>query len=128
MKIEPLIYVTNLKKSIDFYCKVLPFPLGELFPNNENPTYAPVFYGVYKLMLCLTRESNEKLHPSGLGGSGFQLFVNTENVDKVYNRIEEKCTIVDPIETKKWGDREFTIKDPDGYLISFWTTTKEEKI
>jgi catechol 2,3-dioxygenase-like lactoylglutathione lyase family enzyme len=60
MKLEPLIYVSDLKRSVDFYTETLGFALGELFPNQEKPTYAPVFIGDCKLMLVLVRESNKK--------------------------------------------------------------------
>jgi len=65
MQLEPLIYVSDLHKSIDFYTKILGFRLGELFPNEENPTYVPVFIGDTKLMLCLARDSNNKFYPKG---------------------------------------------------------------
>jgi uncharacterized glyoxalase superfamily protein PhnB len=121
MKLEPLIYVSDLRKSIEFYIDLLGFRLGELFPDKENPTYAPVIAGENKLMLCLARESNEKFYPKGLGGSGTQLFIRVDNVDGVWEKVKDKAEVVDPIETKTWGDREFTVKDPDGYLVSFYT-------
>ena len=121
MKLEPLIYVTDLKKSIDFYVNILEFKLGDLYPNKDEATYAPVFIDDYKLMLCLARKNNKKFHPNGLGGTGVQMFIRVEDVDKKYQEIKNKVTVIDEIETKSWGDREFTLKDPDGYLISFYT-------
>ncbi len=121
MKLEPLIYVSNLQRSIDFYTKILGFRLRDLYPSKDNPSYAPIFIGDYKLMLCLARKSNKKFYSHGLGGSGLQLFIRVNQVDEIYQKIKGKVEIVDEIETKTWGDREFTIKDPDGYLISFYT-------
>jgi uncharacterized glyoxalase superfamily protein PhnB len=126
MKLEPLIYVSELKKSIEFYINILGFKLGALFPNKKNPTYAPIFVGDSKLMLVAAREINKKFYSKGLGGSGVQLFVQVEDVDEKYKEVKGKVDIIDEIETKSWGDREFTIKDPDGYLISFYTPTSME--
>jgi catechol 2,3-dioxygenase-like lactoylglutathione lyase family enzyme len=123
--LEPLIYVSDLQKSIRFYSEVLGFHLGELFPDKDNPTYAPVFIGEYELMLCLTRESNLKFHPRGLGGTGVQLFVQVEDVNKEYANIKGKVELLDEIETKVWGDREFTLKDPDGYLVTFYSPSEQ---
>ncbi len=123
MKLEPLIYVTDLKKSLDFYIGILGFKLGNLYPDAENPSYAPVFIGENKLMLCQARESNLKFYPSGLSGSGAQFFVQVEDVDLYWNKLFDKTNAVDSIETKSWGDREFTVKDPDNYLITFYTST-----
>lgn len=120
MKLEPLIYVSDLRKSVEFYTKILGFRSGEFYPSKNNPSYTPVFIGTYKLMLCLARESNRKFYPKGLGGSGLQLFVQADDVDEIYQKAKGKVQLIDGIETKSWGDREFTIKDPDGYLISFY--------
>lgn len=124
MKLEPLIYVSDLNKSISFYTELLGFKLGELYPNREEATYAPIFIDDYKLMLVLARDSNKKFFPNGLGGSGTQLFIQVEDVGSVWEKTKDEGRVIDPIESKSWGDREFTIKDPDGYLISFYTPTK----
>lgn len=121
MKLEPLIYVSDLFKSANFYNTILGFKLGKYYPSKDNPTYVSVFLRDYKLMLCLVRESNNKFHPQGLGVSGVQFFIKVDNVDEVYQKIKDKVKIIDDIESKNWGDREFTIQDPDGYLISFYT-------
>ena len=126
MKLEPLFYVKNLQKSVNFYRGILEFNLGEYFPDKTNPTYIPVFIDNYKLMLCLARESNQKFYNKGLGGSGTQLFIQTEKVDDIWKKVKDKVEIFDNIETKPWGDREFTIKDPDGYLLTFYSTINQK--
>lgn len=124
MKLEPLIYVSDLKRSIEFYVDLLGFRLGELYPKNKDkPTYASVFAGKNKLMLVAARGSNKKFYPKDLGGSGTQFFVQVKNVDEVWEKVKDKVAVVDPIETKTWDDREFTIKDLDGYLVSFYSPT-----
>lgn len=124
MDASPLIYISDLKKSVKFYTEALGLKFGLFFPSEENATYASVFIGDNKLRLVLAREQNKKLYPKGLGGSGFQLFIQVDDVDMVYQNLKDKVEIVDEIETKSWGDREFTLKDPDGYLISFYTGTE----
>lgn len=126
MRLEPLIHVSNLAQSIEYYTQILGFKLGKLYPNEKNPTYAPIFIGDNKLMLVKAREMNKKFYPDGLGGSGVQFFVKVENIDKIWNKIKDKVTIVDEIKDKPWGDREFTIKDTDGYLISFYTPLQDK--
>ncbi len=123
LKLEPLIYVSDILKSIFFYRDILGFKLGDLFPDRECPTYASIFIEDSKLMLSQARDSNKPLHQDRLGGSGLQLFVKVKNVDKELQRLKGQVNLVQDIETKLWGAREFTISDPDGYLISFYTPT-----
>ncbi len=121
MKLEPLLYVADLSASIEFYIKVLGFNLGELYPSKEQATYAPIFIDAHKLMLVQGGDRVPSFHKHGACGSGVQLFVKSQDVDEVYERLKEKVKVVDDIEDKTWGDREFTIADPDGYFITFYS-------
>lgn len=86
MKLEPLLYVSDLKKSILFYTKILGFKIGALYPNTKNPTYAQIFIGNNKLMRVLSRKENKKYHQKGIVGSGIQFFIQVNNVDKKMER------------------------------------------
>jgi len=122
--IEPLLYVTNLDKAIAFYTEVLGFKLGDLSPNSENPTYTSIFAGDSKMVLALKRAVKKKFIRNGLGGSGAQFFLPVKNVDDSYVKIKRKIkveNIVDDIRNKHRGYREFTISDPDAYLLTFYT-------
>lgn len=121
MKLEPLLYVASLRHSIAFYQKIPGFELGEFYPNEENPTYAPIFVDDHKLMLVQGGDRMPPFHRHGICGSGMQLFIQVPDVDQVYARIEQSVKIVDALSNKSWEDREFTIMDPDGYLLSFYT-------
>ena len=124
-RIEPLIYVSDLRKSIAFYTHILGFKAGKLYPSEDKPTYAPIFIGKQKLMLCRARKSNKKFHLKSLGGSGVQFFIKVKDVDRVFNKLKDKVEITDKIETKIWGDREFTLKDPDGNLFTLYSPEKK---
>ncbi len=49
-----------------------------------------------------------------------ELFVRVPDVCDVYRRVRGEARVIDPLETKAWGDREFTVADPDGTLITFY--------
>ncbi len=121
MKLEPLLYVADLQSSIKFY-KSIGFSLGDLYPNRTQPTYAPVFVEGYKLMLVQGGDRIPSFHRHGVCGSGVQLFLQVAQVDEVYQRLKDRVKVADNIENKSWGDREFTIVDPDGYFITFYTS------
>jgi uncharacterized glyoxalase superfamily protein PhnB len=120
MKLEPLLYVTDLRASVEFYWHLLQFKFGEYYPDPLHPTYASIMIGVQKLRLVQDGRRIPSFHKHGPCGSGVQLYVQIPNVDDMYNRIKGKVQIAEEIEDKAWGDREFTICDPDGYLISFY--------
>ena len=122
MKLEPMIYTTNIEKAINFYRDILEFEIVEYYPTQENPTWVCFHIGNDRFSIGKTfSDINHKLHPRGVDGSGVQFYINVSNVDQIYEKYRNKLEIVDDIENKSWGDREFTFKDPDGYLLSFYS-------
>ncbi len=122
MKLEPMIYTKNIENSIKFYRDILRFEIDEYYPNNENPTWIAVRIGNDRFGIGRTfPDINHKLHPRGIDGSGVQFYIRVTDVDELYKNFRDKVEIIDDIENKPWGDREFTFKDPDGYLLSFYS-------
>ena len=122
MKLEPMIYTENLDESIKFYQDILGFEIEEYYPDNENPTWVCFRIGNNRFSIGKTfSDIYHKLHPRGVDGSGVQFYIRVEDVDRVYDDLKNELDIIDDIESKSWGDREFTFKDPNGYLISFFS-------
>lgn len=51
-----------------------------------------------------------------------QVYIRTDNIDELYNSLVEKKTAIHPngkLETKPWGQKEFSILDPDNNLLTF---------
>ena len=122
MKLEPMVYTTDIEKSIKFYRDVLGFEIEEFYPNNESPTWVCFRIGNDRFGIGKTfSDINHKLHPRGVDGSGVQFYIRVDDVDRLYNELKSELEIIDDIGNKSWGDREFTFKDPNGYLISFFS-------
>ncbi|MFW9770244.1 MAG: VOC family protein [Candidatus Thorarchaeota archaeon] len=122
MRLEPMIYTADLERSIEFYRDTLGFEVDEYYPDSENPTWVCIrigddLFGIGKTF----SDIHHKLHPRGVDGSGVQFYIRVPDVDRIYERYRNEVDIIDDIENKPWGDREFTFKDPDGYLISFFS-------
>ena len=125
MKLEPMIYTTNITNSIKFYHDILEFEIDEYYPDNKNPTWIAVRIGNDRFGIGKTfSDINHKLHPRGVDGSGVQFYIKVTDVDVIYEKFRKKLEIIDDIEDKSSGDREFTFKDPDGYLLSFYSKIK----
>jgi uncharacterized glyoxalase superfamily protein PhnB len=52
-------------------------------------------------------------------GASLTLYVEVENVDDVYLNIKDKVNIYKDITTTWYGQREFYIKDINGYILGF---------
>lgn len=54
-------------------------------------------------------------------GKGMYMYVHVPSVDKEYQRlVAAKLHPVTSPRDWPWGNREFVIKDPDGYKLCFW--------
>ena len=51
-----------------------------------------------------------------------QVYIRTENIDHLYQSLLDNKTSLHPnghLQTKPWGQKEFSILDPDNNLITF---------
>lgn len=110
--LKPMLYTKQLKDTIDFYTQVLGFECAAFeaewgwaslikddveimlaYPNTSIPFESPVFSGSF--------------------------YIQTENVELLWEQCKDKSTICYPIEDFEYGMREFAIYDNNGYLLQF---------
>ncbi len=51
-----------------------------------------------------------------------QVYIRTDNVDRFYQSLLDHKTTIHPngqLETKSWGQKEFSVLDPDNNLLTF---------
>lgn len=111
-----LLYVTDTHKTAEFY-RQLGF---EVVKEEDNFTLARL--GDFELH-CHDRTEvtfrNESLvEPKG---AGVYIYVNVENIDQHFQILKGKG--LQPSSEPRnwpWGNREFVIRDPDGYKLVFY--------
>lgn len=61
-------------------------------------------------------------------GRGMYIYVLVDDIDNTYSRLQ-KNGITPYTEQKNWdwGNREFIVKDPDGYKLCFWQKVNDEQ-
>ncbi len=102
--------VTDLERSLKWYTEVLGFEVASKFPKDK-----PVYY-----------------HFKNNGGAIFAIGVAEkvipyerynfmpEDVDKLWEKLKDKVTVIEPLFDTPWGTRKFTIADTDGNEIGFY--------
>lgn len=51
-----------------------------------------------------------------------QVYIRTNNIDQLYQSLLDKGVSIHPnapLQTKPWGQKEFSLIDPDGNLLTF---------
>lgn len=103
--------------SVKFY-KKLGFEVVE-----SNDRHTIVQLGAVKLYLVSMRDEDE-FNTDSLAankGKGMYLYIHVDDVDALHAALIEKgITPRSEPRNWDWGNREFVVKDPDGYKLCFW--------
>lgn len=110
--IRPMLWTKDLQGSVDFYTSVLGFKCNALL---EDWGWASVSLDNVSIMFALPNEHEPFEKPTFTGS----LYINTDDVDTLWQQLKEKVKICYPIENFEYGMREFAIFDNNGYLLQF---------
>ena len=134
-----MLSVKSIEETYRFYTNVLGFLPGAAMPGPDGKmAHGEVSFGTTHLMFgridqagmdpALAKTSYTENTKKGAVGGGIVLYFNLGfgSVDQYFKAVRERGgkTVTEP-ETKWWGDRAFSIADPDGYLLTFCETVAE---
>ena len=110
--INPKLPMRNKAATKDFYLNQLGF---QVWGNTDFDGYLMV----YRDNIQIHFFEFKTLNPRENYG---QVYIRADDIDSLYKEfIENKVEIHpnDPLQTKPWGQREFSILDPDNNLLTF---------
>ena len=118
-KLTPNLLVSNVERSLAFYVDTLGFERGLTVPDQSPLVFASVTSGTVEIFLNDAAVAIKEYPGFGgrpLGATG-TMFIETQGVDALHDRLKAAATVVMPLVTQFYGMREFAIEDPDGYKI-----------
>lgn len=102
-------YVKNLNKTIAFY-----ETLG--FETKKQDTTHATLYSNWFWIDCLAIGKDERAKPEK--GTGVVIYLSVDNVDEFHAYlISKKIKPAAKPQDQPWGNREFSLRDPDGYEL-----------
>jgi uncharacterized glyoxalase superfamily protein PhnB len=134
-----MLHVKSVEETYRFYTNVLGFLPGSVFPGPDGKWHhAGVSFGAVGLMFgpidqatmdpAFSKTSYFDLTKKGAVGGGINLYLNIGmgSIDQYHRAVRERgAKPITELDTKWWGDRVFSIADPDGYVITFAETVAE---
>jgi catechol 2,3-dioxygenase-like lactoylglutathione lyase family enzyme len=103
--------VHNIKKSADFYVKMLGFRIVR-----EPPGW--IFVARDSCMIMLG-ECPDDMPASDLGCHSYFAYLRVADADSYFQHLKAQgAELQSPIENKPWGMRQFTVRTPDGHRIA----------
>jgi uncharacterized glyoxalase superfamily protein PhnB len=122
MKITNLLFwVQENQLSAKFYKK-----LGFEVVHSEDD-HSVVALNGFEITLVTMRDEDEfaKDSMSSDKGRGIYVYIRIDDVDATYkNFVAIGLKPVTEPKDWEWGNREFVVKDPDGYKLCFWQPVK----
>ena len=107
-------HVKDLARSRKFYTEVLGFEcVAEQI--DEDGGWAKLTRDDAAIMLSSPNQHEEDKAPAFTGS----LYMNTDDVDAIWETVKDKARICYRIEDFEYGMREFGIYDNNGYLLQF---------
>ena len=128
--------VVNLNETLHFYVDILGFKVEY---DRKNEKFAYLSFEKAQIMIQEIDGGNNKWQTGKLEyplGRGINFEIDVESIDGIYNKLKsENYEIFVDIE-EHWyrkedillGNREFLVKDPNGYLLRFSEELPSKKI
>lgn len=118
-RLIPRLPVTDLERSLAFYRDVLGFRPSVLWPNRDEPSFAILDRDGASVGLFLADVSRADR------GRNVELYIRVPDAATLHTELREKCPIEWGPEVYSYGNREFALRDPDGYLLIFTEETDD---
>jgi PhnB protein len=121
----PILWVKSIEDAVEYYEQKLGFTLEFAMNGPDGKmAHASVSRDDVRLMLGYRMDEKGELDLVNVGG-GAELYFNTDAVDDYYTSVRGAgATIADDIKDQFWGDRTFTVRDLNGYSLTFAQTVR----
>lgn len=120
-KITANLMVQNVNETAEFYKKYFGFRTTVTVPDSGDFDFAILNADKVELMFQKIESLGDDvpyLKNMPVGGS-FTLFIEVSNVDEIYNRFKGEVEILVDMKTTFYGMKEVTVKDNNGYVLTF---------
>jgi hypothetical protein len=117
----PVLKVTDLQRSVAFSTQVLGFDVCWQAANDGGGENCMLEAGATNLLLSTGSQLGDQ--PPQFTGS---LYFQTPGVGDFFERVRDMVEVVWPLEVMDYGQLEFGIRDPDGYVLAFAEAADEK--
>jgi uncharacterized glyoxalase superfamily protein PhnB len=119
MNAVPTFLVPDVGATARWYAQHLGFQTAGTFPAQEPHGYASLVREGAEIML-LRLEGYEKpdlrdRRPEGI----WDAYIRMQGVRDFYDQVRDAAYILTPLRKQTYGDWEFEVRDPNGYILVF---------
>jgi uncharacterized glyoxalase superfamily protein PhnB len=118
--LSPNIFVNDINQTIGFY-ELLGFKVAMSVPETGTDlVWAMMTNGSVTMMFqTFSSLADELPEISRVDGGSLLLYTNLKNIRAFFEEIKDKVAVLKGLETTFYGATEFSIKDNNGYVLTF---------
>lgn len=118
--LTPNIFTHDMKASIAFY-KILGFTITMQVPEEgDDLVWAKMTNGSVDIMFQTFESLGEQLPDiHRTHGGSLLLYVKLTGIKQFFEQLKDSVTILQELETTFYGATEFSVKDNNGYVLTF---------
>jgi len=118
--LSPNFFVRDMNETINFY-KTLGFaPVMTVPEEGDDFVWVMMKDGNVSLMFQTFESLGDELPEiSRNDGGSLLLYINLKNIQSFFEEIKDKVTVLKGLEKTFYGATEFSIKDNNGYVLTF---------
>lgn len=111
-RVVPMIHVPEVRATAEWY-RTLGFTVDRTNEVDGEMDWATLSFGSTEIMV------NAGGQPSSNHRREVDLYVHTDGVDALYERLKDRVDVVEGLHDTFYGMREFTIRDLNRFWITF---------
>lgn len=119
-QLTPELMVESVIQTLPFYTDILGFKTVMAAPE-KDPFFVILANGPVEVMLYQREQFAAEIpqfDEMKLGGT-VALYISVKDISVFYTKVKDKVKIIQPLHTTDYGSVEFSISDPNGYVLMF---------
>ena len=110
--------VADISATIQWYEEQLGFS-GDPFPDREPYVFAILRRDDVEIFLQRIDDYEKPDLYDRRAGGVWDAYISVEGIQDLYESVPAEATIVQPLRQQPYGNWEFEVKDPNGYILVF---------
>src|SRR5215208_3488087 len=110
--------VADISTTIQWYEEQLGFT-ADPFPVCEPYVFAVLYRDRVEIFLQRVDDYQKPDLYNSRSGGVWDAYIRVNGVKDLYDSVRENATIIEPLHHQPYGNWEFEIKDPNGYVLVF---------
>lgn len=117
-QVAPTFLVSNVGETIRWYENELGFTTYP-FPKNPPHVFASVCRDGVEIMFQRLEDYRKPDLYSERAGGVWDAYIRMQGIEELYETLKDKVEIKMPLTKQPYGDWEFEVRDPNGYVLVF---------